>query len=172
MVNKPPKPAKAPKLNKRANRNANPMETRFPEGSLFAQSQQFVKENNSKPFRDFGYMALAVLSFFLWRLYLAVRNPEASTGIWTFLVFGVILFFNVWTFFMVQLLVKRRGDIGIIRLTDDDVIQYMSLSGLWGGWAGLAYFGLFSRDPKFLGRAIRASVVNIFWIAIFIKFYL
>ncbi|KAF9996846.1 hypothetical protein BGZ80_010735 [Entomortierella chlamydospora] len=173
MVNKPPKPAKAPKTNKRANRNApDPFAANFSEGSFFAQSQQFVKENDAKPFRDFGYMVLGLLFFFIYKLSSAVRDPNGSTGIWTLLVFGTIAFVNMWTFFMVQILVKRRGDIGIVKLTDDDVIQYMRISGLFGGWAGLINFGFFSRDPNFLSRAIKASVLNVFWVAIFVKFYL
>ncbi|KAF8968430.1 hypothetical protein BGZ46_010872 [Entomortierella lignicola] len=167
MVNKPPKPAKAPKANKRQKDAKNPFMTQFSEDSLFGQSQKFVKENNAKPFRDFGYMILAVLSFFIYKLY-----SSGSSGFWTFLVFGTILFVNLWTYFMVQLMIRRRGDIGIITLTDDDVIQYMSISGLWGGWAGMLYFGFFSRDPNFLKRAMKASAVNVFWIAIFIKVYL
>ncbi|KAF9114582.1 hypothetical protein BGX27_010465 [Mortierella sp. AM989] len=172
MVNKPPKPVKAPKVNKRANRGAASYTTQFPEGSLFARSQEFVKENDSKPFRDFGYMILAVLLFCLYKLYGAVRDPNASTTMWTFFVFGMVAFVNLWTYFMIQILIKRGGDIGIVKLSDDDVIQYMSMSGLFGGWAGLVYFGIFSRDPNFLSRAIKASVLNVFWIVVFIKFYL
>ncbi|KAF9356492.1 hypothetical protein BGX26_005184 [Mortierella sp. AD094] len=173
MVNKPPKPAKAPKVNKRANRNGpGPFVTQFPEGSFFAQSQQFVKENDAKPFRDFGYMLLAILFFFIYKLSSAVRDQNGSSGMWTFLVFGTIAFVNMWTYFMVQILVKRGGDIGIVKLTDDDVIQYITMSGVFGAWAGLVYFGFFSRDPNFLSRAIKASVLNVFWVAVFVKFYL
>ncbi|KAG0344372.1 hypothetical protein BG004_004531 [Podila humilis] len=77
MVNKAPKPTKAPKVpkaQKRAIRNQN--DTMFGEGSLFARSQQFVKENDAKPFRDFGYVVMALLSFFIWRLAAAIQSQH------------------------------------------------------------------------------------------------
>lgn len=80
MVNKAPKPAKAPKTPKAEKRalraeRQNPM---FGEGSLFQRSQQFVKENDAKPFRDFGYFVIAILSFFIWRLSAAVQSNHAG----------------------------------------------------------------------------------------------
>ncbi|KAF9575196.1 hypothetical protein EC968_004132 [Mortierella alpina] len=175
MVNKAPKPAKASKVNKRANRNAapSPFMTNFPEGSLFARSQEFVKEHDAKPFRDFGYFVFVLLAFFIWRLFAAVQSQH-STGIsiWSFFVFGTIAVINVWTYFLVLICVRRRGDIGIVKIGDDDVIRFMWISGLFGAWAAIFYFGHRSQDPKFFSKAVMASVFNILWVAVLVKFYL
>ncbi|KAG0206185.1 hypothetical protein BGX28_002320 [Mortierella sp. GBA30] len=174
MVNKAPKPAKAPKTNKRANRDAsNPFLTNFAEDSLFARSQQFVKEHDAKPFRDFGYVVLVFLSFFIWRLSAAVQSHHGGAiGIWSFFVFGTIALMNIWTYFLVMICAKRRGDIGIVKITDEDVIRFTWMSGLFGSWAAIIYFGYRSQDSKFFSKAVMASVLNIFWVAVLVKFYL
>ncbi|KAG0327883.1 hypothetical protein BGZ99_006688 [Dissophora globulifera] len=174
MVNKPPKPVKAPKVNKRVNKNApiSSFKTEFPEGSLFARSQQFVKENDAKPFRDFGYFVLIVLLFFIWKLYAATR-AQSSTGvnIWSFFVFGTIAVINIWTYLLVRVHVLRGGDIGIVRIQADDIIQYTQISGLFGFWIAFVYFGFRSSDPNILTKAMKASVFNAFWLAVIVKFY-
>ncbi|KAI8597896.1 hypothetical protein EDD21DRAFT_418276, partial [Dissophora ornata] len=140
MVNKPPKPAKAPKVNKNAKKSAapNPFMTNFPEGSLMARSQQFVKENDAKPFRDFGYFVLIILAVFIWRLYVAIQGQNSTAiSVWSFLVFGTVTIINVWSYFLVMIRVRRGGDIGIITIMDDDIIQFMTMSGLFGTWAGI-----------------------------------
>ncbi|KAI1315518.1 hypothetical protein EDD11_000699 [Mortierella claussenii] len=175
MVNKPPKPVKAPKVNKRTNRNAatNPLMTQFPEGSLFARSQQFVKEHDAKPFRDFGYVVMVILGIFIWRLYAAQQSQHGGAiGIWSFFVFGTIAVINVWTYFLVLICKRRGGDIGIVKITDEDVYRFMQMSGLFGAWAAILYFGYRSPDPKFFSRAATASVLNIFWVAVLVKFYM
>ena len=80
MVNKAPKPAKAPKANKRAAaaKAANPFLSNFSEDSLFGRSQKFVKETDAKPFRDFGYVVLALLTFFMWRLWAAQQSGHGG----------------------------------------------------------------------------------------------
>ncbi|KAI7828245.1 hypothetical protein BC939DRAFT_71778 [Gamsiella multidivaricata] len=141
MVNKAPKPAKAPKVNKRAGRGAqanDPFMANFPEGSLFARSQQFVKENDAKPFRDFAYMVFVILAFFIWRLYVAVQSQvSAAIGIWSFFVFGTVVVLNIWTYFLVLICAKRGGDIGIVKITDEDIHRFMYISGLFGAWAAI-----------------------------------
>jgi len=80
MVNKPPKPTKAPKAKRTAAaaKNANPFMTGFSEDSLFGRSQKFVQETDAKPFRDFGYVVLAILTFFIWRLAAAVQSGHGG----------------------------------------------------------------------------------------------
>ncbi|KAF9177712.1 hypothetical protein BGZ51_004512 [Haplosporangium sp. Z 767] len=175
MVNKPPKPAKAPKVNKRAARAAATTTPfgNFAEGSLFARSQQFVQEHDAKPFRDFGYVVLAILTFFIWRLSVAVHaHHDAGIGIWSLLTFGTIVILNVWSYFLVMIRARRGGDIGIVKITDEDIIHFMWISGLFGCWGAIIYFGYRSRDPKFFSKAVSASVLNVFWLAILVKFYL
>ncbi|KAG0244216.1 hypothetical protein B0O80DRAFT_503510 [Mortierella sp. GBAus27b] len=183
MVNKPPKPSKAPKANKKANRTtAGSFMDQFSEDSLFARSQQFVKENDAKPFRDFSYLVFVVLAIFIWRLYVAVQSQHSGkyiedsewTGItiWSFLVFGSMALLNVWSYFLVQIVARRGGDIGIVKITDDDIVRFISISGLFGTWAAIVYFGYKSSDPSFHSRAVTASLGNLFWVAILVKFYL
>ncbi|KAF9898177.1 hypothetical protein BX616_004383 [Lobosporangium transversale] len=176
MVNKPPKPAKAPKANKRANRNNNDAASQafmssFGEDSFFTRSQQFVKENDAKPFRDFAYMITFIEIVFIWRLYAAIKS-NGSTGLWSFLVFGMIAMLNLWTYFLVQICARRGGDIGIVKIADDDILRFIRISGLFGAWASIIYFGYRSKDPNFFSKALKASVLNLFWLAVFVKFYL
>jgi len=78
MVNKPPKPAKAPKANRRVKHQntGSAFMSQFSDDSLFARSQQFVKENDAKPFRDFSYMMFVLLAFIIWRLYVAQQGKN------------------------------------------------------------------------------------------------
>lgn len=50
--------------------------SQFSDDSLFARSQQFVKENDAKPFRDFSYMMFVLLAFIIWRLYVAQQGKN------------------------------------------------------------------------------------------------
>ncbi|KAG0026292.1 hypothetical protein BGZ81_006475 [Podila clonocystis] len=175
MVNKAPKAAKAPKTpkaDKRALRaeRQNPM---FGDGSLFQRSQQFVKDHDAKPFRDFGYVVITLLSFFIWRLSAAVQSHhEGAIGVWSFFVFGTILLLNIWSYFLVMVCAKRKGDIGIVRVVDDDIIRFIWMSGLFGSWAAIIYFRYKGEDPKFFLKAIGATILNVFWAAIAVKYYL
>ncbi|KAK3820419.1 MAG: hypothetical protein J3Q66DRAFT_337122 [Benniella sp.] len=140
MVNKPPKPAKAPKANKRVKHQntGSAFMSQFSDDSLFARSQQFVKENDAKPFRDFSYMMFALLGFIIWRLYVAQQGKhDAGITIWSSILFGSIVFLNLWAFFLVQIVARRGGDIGIVKITDDDIVRFISISGLFGAWAGI-----------------------------------
>ncbi|KAF9962650.1 hypothetical protein BGZ65_008657 [Modicella reniformis] len=176
MVNKPPKPAKVPKANRRvANKSvAGSFMGQFAEDSLFVRSQQFVKENDSKPFRDFAYLMFVIIAIFIWRLYVAVQSQSGKSGInlWSSLVFGSIALLNLWSYFLVQILARRGGDIGIVKITDDDIIRFISISGLFGSWAAIIFYGYRSPDTTFFSRAVMASVLNLFWVAILIKFYM
>lgn len=68
MVNKAPKPQKAPK---------GPKQKRGPGSSflnseVFQKSEQLLKENkDAKPFQDMFFVLLALLAFFIWRLFAA-----------------------------------------------------------------------------------------------------
>ncbi|KAF9348877.1 hypothetical protein BGX34_002194, partial [Mortierella sp. NVP85] len=168
MVNKPPKPAKAPKVNKRVKHQntGSAFMSQFSDDSLFARSQQFVKENDAKPFRDFSYMMFALLAFVIWRLYVAQQgkhdgkstlysteytsqmamdrrsdsvypNHWAGITIWSSILFGSITFLNLWAYFLVQIVARRGGDIGIVKITDDDIVRFISISGLFGAWGGI-----------------------------------
>ncbi|KAF9580194.1 hypothetical protein BGW38_003261 [Lunasporangiospora selenospora] len=176
MVNKAPKPQKAPKAKragKTQNQSQNPFISGFPEGSLFAQSQKFVQEHDAKPFRDFSYFVLAFLTFFIWKLHGSVKADHTNgVGIWGLMVFGIIAAINVWTYFLVMICAKRRGDIGIVRIQDEDIIRSMWMSGFFGAWAAIFYFGYRPEDPNFYPKAISSSVLNVFWVAVAVKFYM
>ncbi|KAF9430434.1 hypothetical protein BGZ94_006911 [Podila epigama] len=173
MVNKAPKPAKAakvPKAQKRAVRAENAM---WSEGSLFARSQQFVKENDAKPFRDFGYVVITFLTFFIWRLSAAIQSHhEGATGVWTFFVFSTIILLNIWSYFLVMVCARRRGDIGIAKIEDNDIIRFIWMSGLFGAWSALLYFRYKPNDPQFYLKATGATIFNVFWAAIAVKYFL
>ncbi|KAG0042265.1 hypothetical protein BGZ83_000699 [Gryganskiella cystojenkinii] len=173
MVNKPPKPAKAPKTNKKAVKAANPFLTNFSEDSLFGRSQKFVQETDAKPFRDFGYVILAFLTFCIWRLSVAVQSAHGGAiGVWSLFVFGTIAILNIWTYFLVLIRARRGGDIGIVTITDEDVVRFMWMSGFFGGWAGIFFYGYRSTDPKFFTQCLTSTFLNVFWVAVFVKFYL
>ncbi|GJJ78455.1 hypothetical protein EMPS_10814 [Entomortierella parvispora] len=175
MVNKPPKPAKAPKANKRAAAKAasNPFMSSFSEDSLFGRSQKFVKETDAKPFRDFGYVVLAVLTFCIWRLSAAVQSGHGgANSIWSFFVFGLIAILNIWTYFLVLIRAKRGGDIGIVTILDEDVIRFMWMSGLFGAWAAILWFRYRPTETAFFRKAFTSTLFNVFWVAIYVKFYL
>lgn len=84
MVNKPPKPVKAPKANKRSkaggpsNAELPFQKNYFSEESLFGRSQKFVQENDARPFRDFGYFIAFILSIFIWRYQAALADGRES----------------------------------------------------------------------------------------------
>jgi hypothetical protein len=52
-------------------------------------------------------------------------------------MFGSIAFLNLWAYFLVNIVARRGGDIGIVKITDDDIVRFMSLSGLFGAWAAI-----------------------------------
>ncbi|KAG0379390.1 hypothetical protein BGX24_000653 [Mortierella sp. AD032] len=177
MVNKPPKPVKAPKANKRS-KNASagaqgPIQTPyFAEDSLFGRSQKFVQENDAKPFRDFGYFIAILLSFLIWRYYAAISDDRSTAvGIWGLLTTILIILVNVWTYFLVLISARRGGDIGIVKIADEDILRFMWISGVFGAWAGVVWFGYAPRTPKFFAKASVFSVFSMVWVAVGIKLF-
>ncbi|KAG0278061.1 hypothetical protein BGZ96_002554 [Linnemannia gamsii] len=179
MVNKPPKPVKAPKANKRPKAGAGgslPLQQNnnqyFSEDSLFGRSQKFVQETDAKPFRDFGYFVAFVLSIFIWRYHAAISDSrDTAVGVWGFLTFGFILMINVWTYFLVLIKARRGGDIGIVKIVDEDIHRFMWISGLFGAWAGILWFGYYPKTPKFMAKSVIFSVFSLAWVAIGIKLF-
>ncbi|KAF8930501.1 hypothetical protein BGZ47_000531 [Haplosporangium gracile] len=178
MVNKPPKPVKPPKANKRS-KNAGPSNADLPfqknyfsEESLFGRSQKFVQENDAKPFRDFGYFVAFILCILIWRYQAALsESRETAVGIWGFLTFALIFLINIWTYFLVLIKSRRGGDIGIVKIVDEDIHRFMWISGLFGAWAGIIWFGYYPKTPKFFAKATVFSVFSLAWVAIGIKLF-
>ncbi|KAF9916545.1 hypothetical protein FBU30_001289 [Linnemannia zychae] len=172
MVNKPPKPAKAPKANKRSKTGGPLQRPYFSEDSLFGRSQKFVEENNAKPFRDFGYFVALVLSIFIWRYYAAIQDGRSTaTGVWGLLTFALIAVINVWTYFLVLIAARRGGDIGIVKIVDEDIHRFMWISGIFGAWAAILWFGYSPRTHKFFAKAVIYSVFSLVWVAAGIKVF-
>ncbi|KAF9905546.1 hypothetical protein EC991_001576 [Linnemannia zychae] len=175
MVNKPPKPVKAPKVNKRSKAAASngPIQTPFfSEESLFGRSQKFVQENDAKPFRDFGYFIAVILAVLIWRYYVAIsEGRDTAVGIWGLLTFILIAMVNIWTYFLVLISARRGGDIGIVKIVDEDIHRFMWISGVFGAWAAIIWFGYAPRTPKFFAKAAIFSVFSFVWVAIGIKLF-
>ncbi|KAF9092278.1 hypothetical protein BGX29_010526 [Mortierella sp. GBA35] len=174
MVNKAPKPAKAPKANKRSKNQApGTIQTPFfAEDSLFGRSQKFVQENDAKPFRDFGYFVAAILIFLIWRYYAAITDGRsAAVSVWGFLTVSMIALINLWTYFLVLISARRGGDIGIVKIVDEDIHRFMWISGLFGAWAGIIWFGYAPRSPKFFAKASIFSVFSLMWVAVGVKLF-
>ncbi|KAI1299407.1 hypothetical protein EDD11_006485 [Mortierella claussenii] len=167
---KPLKPNKAAKQQRREQQNINP----FAGSSLFEKSQQFIRDApDAKPFEDMAYFILAILAFFIWRLSVAVQTGhEGAIGIWSLFTFGSIVVINIWTFFLVMVVAKRRGDIGIVRIQDPDLWRFNALSGVFGAWAGILLFRYRGEEKLFFLKMLTASVLNVFWAAYYVRYYL
>lgn len=61
----------------------------------------------------------------------------AGVAIWGFLTFALIILINIWTYFLVLIKCRRGGDIGIVKIADEDIHRFMWISGLFGAWAGI-----------------------------------
>lgn len=71
-------------------------------------------------------------------LTISFLNPIiGGIGVWSFFVFGTIILLNIWSYFLVMVCAKRKGDIGIVRIVDDDIIRFIWMSGLFGAWAAI-----------------------------------
>ncbi|KAF9154854.1 hypothetical protein BG015_011799 [Linnemannia schmuckeri] len=170
MVNKAPKPQKAPK---------GPKQKRGPGSSflnseVFQKSEQLLKENkDAKPFQDMFFILLTLLAFFIWRLFAAkTGDPKGAIGFWSTVVFVSIAFINFFTSFLVMIRARRQSSVALLRITDGDVLRFTILSGVFGAWFAMFWYGFSGGDPKFFRNLIAASIVNIFWLAVVVQFYL
>ncbi|KAF9114196.1 cytosolic thiouridylase subunit Ctu1 [Mortierella sp. AM989] len=132
---KPTKPSKAEKQQRKELNKRNP----FTGSALFAKSEEMIRNApDAKPLEDLTYAIIIILGLFIWRLYVAVRSGhEGSIGVWSLFSFGTVAIINIWTFFLVMVLVKRRGDIGIVKVAGSDTLRFNAVSGLFGFWAGI-----------------------------------
>ncbi|KAG0366010.1 hypothetical protein BC939DRAFT_476127 [Gamsiella multidivaricata] len=167
---KPLKPSKAAKQQRKQLESVNP----FADSSLFAKSQQYIKDApDARPFEDMSYIIVGVLGFFIWRLSVAVTSGhEGAIGVWSLFSFGSVVIINVWTFFLVMVSAKRRGDIGILRIVDSDILRFTALSGLFGAWAATLLFRYRPADKTYFPKIIGLTVANIFWVIIYVRYYL
>lgn len=169
-MNKAPKPQKAPK---------GPKQKRGPGSSflnseVFQKSEQLLKENkDAKPFQDMFFVLLALLAFFIWRLFAAkTSEPKGAVGFWSVVVFVSIAFVNFFTSFLVMIRARRQSSVAFLRITDGDVLRFTILSGVFGAWFGMIWYGFGGSDPKFSRNLVAVSFVNIFWLAVVVQFYL
>ncbi|KAG0284994.1 hypothetical protein BGZ96_010684 [Linnemannia gamsii] len=169
MVNKAPKPQKAPK---------GPKQKRGPGSSflnshVYQTSEQLLKENkDAKPFQDMFFVLLAILFFFLWRLFVAKTSvPQGAVGFWITVVFVSIAFINFFTSFLVMIRSRRQSSEAVLRIADGDIVRFTILSGIFGAWFGMFWYGFKGSDPKFFRNLVAASFVNIFWLAVVLLFY-
>ncbi|KAG0252072.1 hypothetical protein DFQ27_008299 [Actinomortierella ambigua] len=136
----------------------------FSEGSLFAESKKFIDETNAQPFRDFAYILLAVLVFLVWRLFSAYSSKHSDAiSIWSLFTWGLVGMINLWSFMMVMICKKRGGDIGVARVTDEDVLRAIWMTGVVGGWLGLATQRYKLTDRSFMLKVAGVSVINLLW---------
>ncbi|KAF9089452.1 hypothetical protein BGX29_011492 [Mortierella sp. GBA35] len=170
MVNKAPKPQKAPK---------GPKQRRGPGSSFlnseaFQKSEQLLKENqDAKPFEDMFYVLLVLLAVFLWRLFVAKTSvPQGAVGFWSVIIFASIAFINFFASFLVMVRARRQGSVAFLRITDSDVLRFTILSGVFGAWFAIFWYGFGGSEPKFFRNLVAASFFNVFWVAVIIQFYL
>ncbi|KAG0228613.1 hypothetical protein B0O80DRAFT_498322 [Mortierella sp. GBAus27b] len=166
---KTPKPSKLEKQ-QRKERNAYPLAG----SSLLAQSERYIKEvPNARPFEDMAYFVGAFMIFFIWRLTAAVKSQsQGSIEVWTLLTFGCVALINVWTFFLGMVSAKRRGDIGLLRINESDIMRFALLSGIIGIWLSLLLFRYRPEDKFFYAKLLAATVFNMFWAVIYIRYYM
>ncbi|KAG0272829.1 hypothetical protein BGZ95_011389 [Linnemannia exigua] len=169
MVNKAPKPQKAPK---------GPKQRRGPGSSflnseVFQQSEQLLRENkDAKPFQDMFFVLLALLAFFIWRFYSAKTSvPKGSVGLWSSIVFISIAFINFFTSFLVMVRAGRQSSVSFLRITDGDILRFTTLSGVYGAWFAMFWYGFSGSEPMFFRNLVAASLFNVFWLAVIIQFY-
>ncbi|KAF9916052.1 hypothetical protein BX616_004735 [Lobosporangium transversale] len=167
---KPLKPSKAAKQQRRQAVNSNP----FAGSSLFEKSEQYIKDApDGKPFEDMAYFILAFLLFFIWRLAVAVQSGhQGAIGVWSLFTFGTITVINIWTFFLVMVSARSRGDIGILKIHDGDLWRFTALSGVIGAWAGILLFKYKGEEKSFILKVLAATAINALWAAIYIRYYL
>ncbi|KAF9900635.1 hypothetical protein EC991_007061 [Linnemannia zychae] len=169
MVNKAPKPQKAPK---------GPKQRRGPGSSflnseVFQQSEQLLKENkDAKPFQDMFFVLLALLAFLIWRLYAAKSSfPKGAVGFWNSALFLSIAFINLFTSFLVMVRAGRQSSVAFLRITDGDILRFTALSGVFGAWFAMFWFGFSGSDPSFFRNLVAVSFFNLFWLAVIVQCY-
>ncbi|KAF9919352.1 hypothetical protein FBU30_011072 [Linnemannia zychae] len=170
MVNKPPKPQKPPK---------GPKQKRGPGSSflnseVYQKSEQLLKENqDARPFQDMFAVLFVLLGLFIWRLYVAkTSDPKGAVELWSMIVFITITFINFFTSFLVMIRSRRQTSEAFLRINDGDVLRFTLLSGVFGAWFSMFWYGFRGSDPKFFQKIVAASFVNLLWVAIFIQFYI
>ncbi|KAF9351092.1 hypothetical protein BGX26_010807 [Mortierella sp. AD094] len=167
---KPVKPSKAEKQQRKEFKTRNP----WGDTSIFAKSEEMIRNSpDAKPFEDMTYVILAIVAFFIWRLSIAVQaGHEGSIGVWTLFSFGTVAILNIWTFFLVLAFARRRGDLGILKIGESDILRFTALSGLFGAWLAILLLRYKGQSKYFLLKILGASVFNVFWALFYVKFYL
>ncbi|KAI8597218.1 hypothetical protein EDD21DRAFT_223813 [Dissophora ornata] len=167
---KPLKPSKAAKQQRKQLESVNP----FAGSSLFTQSQQYIKDApNAKPFQDMAYMVMIAMVFFIWRLSIAVKSGhDGAIGVWSLFTFGSVVVINVWSFFLVMVTAKRRGDIGLLRIVEEDILRFTGLSGVIGAWAAIILCRFKPEERFFYPKILAVSIFNILWIVIYVRYYM
>ncbi|KAG0289310.1 hypothetical protein BGZ98_003875 [Dissophora globulifera] len=167
--------AKALKPNKAAKQKAKEQQfiNPFASSSLYSQTQRFMDESpNAKPFQDMATFLTLVIAFFIWRLSAAVTSGrEASIGVWSLFSFGTAVIINIWSFFLVMVSAKRGGDIGILKISEEDILRFTSLSGLFGAWSGVLLFQYKPQSSSFYIKFAGVSILNLFWVMVYVRYY-
>ncbi|KAF9194283.1 hypothetical protein BGZ51_000443 [Haplosporangium sp. Z 767] len=168
MANKAPKPPKAPKAPKQ------PKNKLFSDTAIYKKTESLMKETkDAKPFEDMSYVIAIILGFFIWRLYVSVTGGHAATAdVWSLFVYGSVFILNLWTFFLVMILARTRGDVGVLQIAESDVFRFTALSGLFGAWMAILFSRYRPKDSAFLPKLLAASVLNVFWVVVYIRNYL
>ncbi|KAF9169537.1 hypothetical protein BGX21_000227 [Mortierella sp. AD011] len=170
MAKSKSKPTKAEKQQRKEFKSRNP----WSDTSIFAISEEMIKNSpDAKPFEDMTYIILAIVSFFIWRLSVAVQaGHQGSIGVWTLFSFGSVAIINVWNFFLVMVFARRRGDLGILKVGESDILRFTAISGLFGAWAAILLLRYKGESKYFLLKIFGASVFNLFWVLFYVKYYL
>ncbi|KAG0046886.1 hypothetical protein BGZ83_007961 [Gryganskiella cystojenkinii] len=175
MVNKAPKPQKPSSKDKKAARRAavnSPFESFWqPSDSLLKLRDEIGGKELPEPFLEMFIFVIILFVFFLWRLRNAIQIQHAGAeSVWSLLLFGSFALVNFWSLLLVMVMAKKRGDMGLMKISDREVYRFLGLSGILGTWGGVFLYRYKSEDPYFYPKLIAATVFNIFWVAIYVKY--
>jgi len=166
MVNKAPKVLK-PKLDKevkqaRKKAAANPFEAFLqPSEKLLKLRDEAGGKDLPEPFLELFVLVLVLLSFFVWKLNNATQTGHvASQGVWYLFLYGTIAVLNFWSLLLVMVMAKRNGDIGLMRISDREVLRFLGLTGIFGTWAGILRKLFFFIQDRSIRQGISAVL---FW---------
>ncbi|KAK3820044.1 MAG: hypothetical protein J3Q66DRAFT_165895 [Benniella sp.] len=169
-MTKAPKPLKPSKAAKQQRKNPDPFAGSF----LHKKSQEYIKEvPDAKPFEDMAIVIIGILGVLIWRLSVSVKSQhQGSIDVWTLLTFGMLGIVNIWSFFLGMVSARRRGDIGLMRITEGDMLRFALLSGVFGVWGSTLLFRFKPEDKFFYPKLLVASVLNVFWVVVYIRYYM
>ncbi|GJJ71880.1 hypothetical protein EMPS_04237 [Entomortierella parvispora] len=178
MISRTPKTHKANKQDKKAKQArkealSNPFEAFLkPSDKLLKLRDEAGGKDLPEPFLELFAAVLVVLIFFTWKLYKAIQSDHVgSQGVWSLLLFGTIAVLNIWSMMLVMVMAKRGGDIGLLRISDTEVLRFLALTGIFGTWAGIFLYGYRSKDRKFTSKAVIATFFNFLWIPIYLTYF-